>query len=236
MAKGATLLLVHGAWCDGSFWKLVLKPLHKAGVRVEAIKRLPSSGTDAAKLEDLHADGDHVRASVDKIGGPVVLCGHSYGGMVITEIADHPAIAHSVYLTAFWPGPGQSLLDLVGGTPPPWVDDNGDGSLSVTEDPEDARAAFFNDLDPERAAQEQTRLLLQSAASVATPSGAPPRSHPTTYVLCTQDGAIPLGLQQQMSAPADDVLELPSGHFPQLSMPEELADLLAQVVSGVKAG
>src|SRR5215203_1053859 len=127
MAKGATLLLVHGAWCDGSFWKLVLKPLHKCGVHAEAIKRLPSSGSDAGKLGDLHADTEHVRARIDQIHGPVVLCGHSYGGMVLTEIADHPAIAHSVYLTAFWPGQGQSLLDLIGGAPPPWAVDNGDG-------------------------------------------------------------------------------------------------------------
>ena len=235
MAKRATLLLVHGAWCDSSFWKLVLEPLKQRGVGVAVMRRLPSAGTDAGTLGDLHADAESVRARIDKIGGAVVLCGHSYGGMVLTEVADHPAIAHSVYLTAFWPGQDQSLLKLIG-VAPSWVVDNGDGSLSVTEDPAKARAAFFNGLDPQQAAQQQARLLLQSSASFAVPSSAPASSHPTTYVLCTQDGAIPLELQQEMSAPADDVLQLQSGHFPQLSMPDELAQLLAQVMAGIEVG
>jgi pimeloyl-ACP methyl ester carboxylesterase len=232
MAQRSTLLLVHGAWSGGWPWEPVLDPLLQRGVCVEVIEQLPSAGVDADELGDLRADAAHVRERLSEIAAPVVICGHSYGGMVITECADHPAIMHSVYLTAFWPGPGQSLLDLVGGQPPDWIVDHGDGSLTVTDDVERARQALFTDLDPDRAAKAHARLVPQSAASFATPSSAPARSHPTTYVFCTEDQAIPLTVQEAMSAGADNVVWLRSAHFAQLSCPETLADALAAVVVG----
>ena len=65
----------------------------------------------------------------------VVLVGHSYGGMVITELADHPKVRHSVYLAAFWPQRGQSLLDLLGDAPlPNWIVQRDDGALEITDD------------------------------------------------------------------------------------------------------
>jgi hypothetical protein len=74
-------------------------------------------------------------------------------------------------------------------------------------------------------------LVLQSAASIfAPPSGAPARSHPTTYVLCTDDWAIPLAAQEAMSAAADSAVRLQSAHVLQLSHPEVLADVLAGMV------
>jgi pimeloyl-ACP methyl ester carboxylesterase len=72
----------------------------------------------------------HVRAVLNSLDEPVVLVGHSYGGMVITELADHPKVRHSVYLAAFWPQRGQSLLDLIGDGPsPPWIVARDDGAL-----------------------------------------------------------------------------------------------------------
>lgn len=231
MTQGPTLLLVHGAWCDGWVWEPVLGPLRERGVCVDAIEQMPSAGRDADQLGDLHADAEHVRARLSELGGSVVVCGHSYAGVVMTELADHPAIGRSVYLTAFWPGEGQSLFDLVGGQPPDWVVGRDDGSLAVTDDVERARHVLFGDLDAEAAARAHEQLVLQSAASFLAPSGSPARSHPTTYVVCTEDQAIPLALQEAMSAPADDVVRLKSAHFAQLSHPQELADLLAAFVN-----
>lgn len=231
MTQGPTLLLVHGAWCDGWVWEPVLGPLRKRGVCVDAIEQMPSAGRDADQLGDLHADVEYVRARLSELGGSVVVCGHSYAGVVMTELADHPAIDRSVYLTAFWPGEGQSLFDLVGGQPPDWVVGRDDGSLAVTDDVERARHVLFGDLDAEAAARAHEQLVLQSAASFLAPSGSPARSHPTTYVLCTEDQAIPLALQEAMSAQADDVVRLKSAHFAQLSHPQELADLLAAFVN-----
>jgi pimeloyl-ACP methyl ester carboxylesterase len=231
-----TLLLVHGAFDGAWVWEPVLDPLRRRGVRVEAIERLPSAGTDPSALGDLGDDAEHVRARVDQIAGPVVLCGHSYGGMVITQLADHPAVTHSVYLAALWPGEDQSASDLLGGGLPDWVVDRGDGSFAVSEDVEAVRQALFADLDPVRAADAHARMVLQSAASAVAPSGGPSRLHPTTYVLCSEDQVLPLELQEAMAAAADHTVRLHSAHCPQLSCPEQLADVLAETVVGSPAG
>lgn len=226
-----TLLLVHGAWCGGWVWEPLLGPLRERGVRVEVIEQLRSAGPVAGQLGDLHADVEQVRARLSELGGPVVVCGHSYAGVVMTQLADHPAIDHSVYVTAFWPGAGQSLLDLVGGQPPDWIVGRDDGALAITGDVERARHVLFGDLAAEQAATAHARLVLQSAASFLTASGSSKRSHPSTYVLCTEDQCIPLALQEAMSAQADDVVRVRSAHFVQLSRPDELADVLAEVVA-----
>ena len=231
MTQGSTLLLVHGAWCGGWVWEPLLGPLRERGVRVEVIEQLPSAGPEADRLGDLHADVACVRGRLSEVGGSVVLCGHSYAGVVMTELADHPAVERSVYLTAFWPGKGQSLLDLVGGQPPDWIVVRDEGSLAIIDDAQRARDVLFADLDFSDAAQAYEQLALQSASSFLTPCGAPARSHPSTYVMCTEDQAIPLALQEAMSAPADDVVRLRSAHFVQLSRPAQLADVLAASVA-----
>lgn len=97
--------------------------LQKGGHRVTVVDQLPSTGTDPAALGDLTADAHHVRVVLDTLDEPVVLVGHSYGGMVLTELADHPKVRHSVYLAAFWPQRGQSQLDLGQPLPPERSDD-----------------------------------------------------------------------------------------------------------------
>jgi pimeloyl-ACP methyl ester carboxylesterase len=224
-----TLLLVHGGWAGAWMWEPVLDPLRAHGVDAEVIERLPSVGEDLARLGDLHADAEHVHERIDAIGGPVVLCGHSYGGMVITEVADHPAISESIYLAAFWPPAGQSLLDIAGGELPDWIIDRGDDSCVVTDDVARAHQALFADLDADRATQAHKQFLPQASSTFATPSRAPNRSHPVTYILCTEDQAIPLAAQEAMSASAESTIRLRSDHCPQLSHPEELAHALAEV-------
>jgi pimeloyl-ACP methyl ester carboxylesterase len=96
-------LLVHGAFCGGWVWDDVAERLAKAGQRVRVVEQLPSAGSDPKSLGDLSADANHVRQVLDTVDESVVLVGHSYGGMVITELADHPKVQHSVYLTALWP-------------------------------------------------------------------------------------------------------------------------------------
>jgi pimeloyl-ACP methyl ester carboxylesterase len=236
-SRQPTLLLVHGAWAGAWIWEPALDPLRQRGVRVEVIERLPSAGTDPSTLGDLGDDAEHVRARVDQIAGPVVLCGHSYGGMVITELADHPTVTHCVYLAAFWPGEGQSVTDLLGGGPlPDWVVDCGDGSFAVSKDVEAVRQALFADLGPDRPADAHARMVLQSAASSFAPSSALSRAHPTTYVLCSEDQALPLDAQEAMAAAADHTVRLYSAHCAQLSSPEQLADVLAETVVGSPAG
>jgi pimeloyl-ACP methyl ester carboxylesterase len=236
MSEDPTLLLVHGAWCGGWMWEPVLAPLRERGVRVEVIEQLPSAGNDVDRLGDLHADAEHVRARLAEIAGPVVLCGQSYGGIVIGEVADHPAIAHSVYLAALWTSAGQSFNDLLGGEMPDWMVDRGDGSVALIDDAERLHQALFADLDADRAGRVIEQFVLQSKSSFLTPSAAPARSHPTTYVLCTEDQALPLEGQEAFSAAADHTARLQSPHCPMQTDPDALANVLTGVIAGSRAG
>ena len=197
-------VLAHGAFVGGGYW------------------------SDVARV--LQADAQVVRQAVEAVGDRVILVGHSYGGMVITELADQPAVAHSVYLTAFWPQPGQSLMDLTAGGPPlTWASPQDDGTLTVSDDLELLRQALCADVDLDRAEPELRRMLPQSLSSATSPSTAPDRSHPTTYIVCEQDHVVPPGVQEQMAAAADHVQRLPSSHQPMSSMPDRLAAVLSLV-------
>jgi pimeloyl-ACP methyl ester carboxylesterase len=223
-------VLVHGAFLGGSYWREVAAVLEKDGHRVDVIDQMPSAGPDAAELGDLKADTDCVRRTVEAVGGPVVLVGHSYGGMVVTELGDHPGVAHGVYLAAFWPKQGQSVVDLLGGGPlPDWLLLRDDGTLQMTGDLETLRQVECADVDPDRAAENLRHLVPQSMASCTATSSAPDPAHPTTYIICEQDQAVPPPAQEQMAAAADNVVRLPSSHQPMVSMPDRLAAVLSRV-------
>ncbi len=226
----SSYLLVHGAWGSGWVWNDLVPHLEKAGHDVLVVEQLPSAGIDPASLGDLTADAAHVRLVLDEIEEPVVLVGHSYGGTVITEFAGHPNVRHSVYLAAFWPKRGQSQFDILGDGPPPgWIVPRDDGSMALTDDHEVMWQVLCADLDQARGVAFVSRLVLQSAGSHAIPSTAPDRGHPTTYVICEQDNAVPVPLQESMSAYADQVVRLPAAHMAQLSRPEELAEILGRI-------
>lgn len=223
-------VLVHGGFVGGWYWSEVAQRLEKAGHRVDVVEQLPSVGLDPATLGDLAADAAVVRRLVDGVGEPVVLVGHSSGGMVITELADHPSVAHSVYLAALWPQRGQSLMDMFAGGPPlTWAAPQNDGTLTVTDDLELLRQTLCADVDKQRAEAELRRMMPQSIASATAASSAPDRGHPTTYIICEQDQAIPPAAQEQMAAAADHVERLASSHQPMVSMPDELAMTLGRV-------
>ncbi len=223
-------VLVHGAFVGGSYWRDVAAILEKDGHRVDVVEQMPSAGKDPAALGDLKSDTDWVRQTVEAVGEPVVLVGHSYGGMVITELGDHPAVGHTVYLSAFWPRQGQSVVDLLGGGPlPDWLVLRDDGALEMTEDIEIRRQIECGDVDPGVAAENLRQMVPQSVSSFGAPSTAPDRRHPTTYIICEQDQAVPPAAQEQWAAAADNVVRLPSAHQPMMSMPDRLAAVLAQI-------
>ena len=223
-------LLVHGAWSGGWVWDDLVPQLEKAGHDVTVVEQLPSAGVEPASLGDLTADAARVRQVLDEVDGPVVLVGHSYGGTVITELADHPKVRHSVYLAAFWPQRDQSQFDILGDGPPPdWIVPMNDGSLALTDDREVIWQVLCADLDQERGVAMASRLVLQSVGSHAVRSTAPDRRHSTTYVICEQDNALPVPLQETMSEYADHVARLPAAHMAQLSRPEELAEILGRI-------
>jgi pimeloyl-ACP methyl ester carboxylesterase len=228
----SSYLLVHGAWCYGWVWDDVAKRLAKAGHRVGVVDQLPSAGPDPASLGDLTDDANRVRGLLEAQDEPVVLVAHSYGGMVITELADHPMIRHSVYVAGFWPQRGQSVEGLRGDAPMPnWSVARDDGCFEITPDLELVRDSMCADLDRDRARDLHSRFVLQSAAAFDVPSTAPDRRHPTTYMITSQDSdnCMPVRAQEAMATNADYVLRLPAAHFVQLSRPDELAEALGRI-------
>lgn len=225
-----TFVLVHGGWSSSWYWTDTAAQLEKQGHTVHAVD-LPSSGTDPAALTGLAEDAAVVRRAVEAAAEPVVLVGHSWGGMVITELAGHPLVAQSVYLAAFWPGRGQSVMDMLGGEPMPAFvgDPRPDGSVPVVDDVELAHSLLCADLPADRVQDWYDHLLLTNAAVFGASSSAPDRRHPTTYVVLDRDRAIPPPAQEAMAAKADRVEHMDASHGVMLSDPEGLAALLSRL-------
>jgi len=223
-----TILLVHGAFCRSWVWDETALALRAAGHRVEALD-LPSSGPTAGSLGDLHSDVEAVTAVLDSIDDPVVLVGHSGGGMVLTALGDHPHVRHSVYLAAAWPQEGQSIGDLFGGQFPDWMTVREDGAVQVADEADVVREALCHDVDRNRfVADIFPRYVLTSMSSLVAPGAAPDPLHSSSYIICEHDRAIPPEAQEVVASAADHVYRLPSSHSALLSMPQRLADAIAE--------
>lgn len=216
----ARVLLVHGAWHGRWCWQALRPLLENAGHHVEAVD-LPSSGGAG----DLGADADVVRAAVDASTDPVVVVGHSYGGLAITEgAAGCPQVSHLVFLCAFMLDEGESLLGALDGEVPPWIAvDEAAGVCSV---PDPVRV-FYADVDPTDAEAYAALVGTQTLKSFADPlTRVAWHDTASTYVACTQDQAIPYPAQQAMSARAGAVHTLESSHSPFASHTAEVAAII----------
>lgn len=230
MADRATIMLVHGAWHGSWCWEAVVPLLHDMEIATAVVDN--PSVTQAGS--DLAADSDNVRAALDAVDGPVVLVGHSYGGAVITEAGTHPNVERLVYLTAFALDVGESVMqnELGGGE-----DIELGAALQFDGDVinvEPARVVefFYHDCTPEVAAAASARLRPMSIAAMAgTARVAAWREKPSTYVLCTDDRAIPVALQRSCAQRTGAVVELATSHSPFLSRPDALVDVLAGFVA-----
>ena len=234
MNQPATVVLVHGAWHGAWCWQPVVDRLEAAGVPVVAID-LPGHGDDRRPLTDLHGHGDAVRAALDRIDGPVLLVGHSFGGAAITDAGTHPAVRHLVYVTAFCIDTHETVManDLEGGAGTVLeqaIRFEADGTITV--DPDVAVEAFYADCDPAHAADAVARLEPEHAAGFGqSPRVAAWRERPSTFVLCTDDRAVMPALQRNLAARCDDVVELDASHSPFESRPDELAALLVDLAT-----
>ncbi len=224
-----TVVLVHGAYHDGSCWELVRTALDERGVANQALD-LPFAGLDA--------DADAVAKLLDAVDGPVVLCGHSYGGMVISRAASgRDDVDRLVYLCAVQADENPELAGTMTIGPEllaALVHDD-DGSSHI--DPAAAPAAFYHDCDPEVTENALRHLRPMTVPIGADPSvPAPPaawKSIPSTYVVCTDDRTIAPESQRMMAANADAVVEWDTSHSPMLSRPDLVADLLADLAASV---
>lgn len=225
-----TILLVHGAWHGAWCWERVVPLLKTLGRAVRTVE-LPSVGAEPGAPVNLSSDAAAVRSAIDEVAGPVLLCGHSYGGMVISQAASRRSrVVKLVYLCAFVPEAGESLADVGGGQLAPWIQVL-EGGLTL---PDIALVAdlFFADCDIDTQTAAIGRLRPQAAAAFAEPVAHPAwKDVPSTYVICADDRAMPAELQRGVFARrAGEVLEIASSHSPFLSQPQALASLLANLM------
>jgi pimeloyl-ACP methyl ester carboxylesterase len=228
--EAATIMLVHGAWHGSWCWEPVVQLLQERGFSTAVVDN-PSVTCPGA---DLAADSENVRSALDAIEGPVVLVGHSYGGAVITEAGTHPKVEHLVYLTAFALDVGESLIDnqLTGGDDMKLAEALQLEGEVVNVEPARIVEFFYHDCAPEVAAAAAARLRPMSMAAMAgTAREIAWRERPSTYVVCTDDRAIPVSLQRACAQRVGAVVELATSHSPFLSRPDELARLLAGFVA-----
>ncbi|MDJ1432030.1 alpha/beta fold hydrolase [Halostagnicola sp. A-GB9-2] len=237
----STFVLVHGAWHGAWAWYKVVPKLEEAGHDVVTID-LPAHGTDTTPVEEVtlesHVErvGDVLEAQDD----PSILVGHSMAGVIITQTAEYYAdeIDTLVYLTAFLPEHGNSLVDYSKSDEESVVTQN----LVVDEDAGEARVpdsatreAFYGDCSEPDVELAQSLLRPEPLAGMVTPVETTPDefgSVPRVYLRCDQDRAITPGAQREMleALPCDEVHTLEASHSPFFSAPETVVEKLLTAV------
>jgi pimeloyl-ACP methyl ester carboxylesterase len=214
------IVLVHGAWHGAWCWDGVLAQLRDRDIDAVAVE-LPFTG--------FADDVDVVRSAIASAGQGVVVCAHSYGGAVVSQaVTQSSNVGHLVYLAAFVnAGDASALTDR----PISLLEAIVTTGEQCSFDPGFARSIFYGDSEPETIAALARRLrpmVLDAAAIVATPPA--PRTVPSTYVVCSRDGAIPPEAQYQMAQELDRVVVWPTDHSPFLTRPGDVADLLERTI------
>ncbi|MGI5506755.1 alpha/beta fold hydrolase [Lentzea sp. CA-135723] len=216
MSERPAILLVHGAWHGSWCWEPLRTLLESDGRRVDAVD-LPSVAPESAPRHGMHDDAAAIR---NAISGPTVIVAHSYGGIPATQ-ATHPDVRHIVYVAAFMPDVNDSLMKMVGGTPPPWWDMREDVIHAKTPE-----TVFFNGVEnppADRLHPQSKQAFLEEVTEAAW------HTTPSTYVIATADNAIPPAAQEAMARRATAKASLDAGHSPFLSCPQDLAAIIQAV-------
>lgn len=228
MSGTPSVVLVHGAYADGSSWADVIALLQRAGVQVTAVQN---------PLTSLADDVAATTRSLDAQPGSCVLVGHSWAGTVISEAGGHPKVAGLVYIAARAPDAGEDYGALAGQYPTPPASAGlefaeGFGKLS-----DDAFLQHFaNGVDPERA-----RVLLAVQGPVSQSLFGSRTSHaawhdrPCWYAICRADQTTSPELEQFLAERMNaTTVEIASGHLAMISHARAVADLILEAVSRIK--
>jgi len=220
------VVLVHGAFADGSGWREVYDLLKKDGYTVAVVQN---------PVVSLQEDAITTRRVIDAQDGPVILAGHSYGGAVITEAGTHDKVAALVYITAFAPDTGESVVQLLAGGPLPPLLPPVDGFLWV--DPERFPAAFAADVEPGLAAfMADSQIPWGPDAAGGMISQAAWRTKPSWYLFATEDHMIPPPLQRSMAERTGaTTTEVAGSHAVYVSQPAAVAAFIEEAASAVAA-
>jgi pimeloyl-ACP methyl ester carboxylesterase len=224
------VVLVHGGFVDGSGWEGVYRALRKDGFAVSVVQNPTIS---------LAGDVDATRRVVAAQDGPVILVGHSYGGVVITEAGNDPKVAGLVYIAAFAPDKGESVSSLIKDPPPgasiPPILPPENGYLLL--DKGKFAASFAADVDPELAAfmaDAQVPWGLEAlGGTISEPAW---RSKPSWYLVASDDRMIPPPAQRFMARRAGaTVVEVAGSHAIYVSQPTAVAKLIVEAAKGSRA-
>jgi pimeloyl-ACP methyl ester carboxylesterase len=227
-----SVVLVHGAWADGSGWQGVYNLLKDTySVRIVQEPNLSLEGDVAATKMILGQQSE-----------PVILVGHSYGGVVITEAGNDPKVAALVYIAAFVPDQGETEETLIG-TFPSGVPSAGDLILLPPQDGfllldrEKFHESFAGDLSADEAAfMADSQVPWGVEALSGTVSEAAWRSKPSWYLVATEDRMIPPSAQRSMSERAGATVEEAAGsHAIYVSRPDVVAALIEKAASEVSS-
>ncbi|KRB56102.1 alpha/beta hydrolase [Flavobacterium sp. Root186] len=220
-AQIKNVVLVHGAFADGSGWKALYEVLTKKGYHVTIVQNPLSS------LED---DVAATNVVLDKQDGPTVLVGHSWGGAVITQAGNHPKVAALVYVAAFQPDNGESALQWIQSAPP--APENGvlapDEKGIVYYDQAKYHAGFCADISKEEADFMYASQGAFYAKGFATPiTKAAWRDKPAFAVVATNDKSIDPSIQRAMYKRSNTkVTEVKGSHVVFMSQPEAVAKVV----------
>jgi pimeloyl-ACP methyl ester carboxylesterase len=222
------IVLVHGAWADGSCWSSVIESLQSEGYTVTAPQFPETSLAD---------DVARLRHVLGRQSGPTVLAGHSYGGQIMTALGeDAPNVVGLVYIAAFGLDEGESLGALLGGGPPtPAL-----GNLIIDEQgfawlPEgDFVEHFACGVDPVKAKVLHAVQQPLSMSTFEDVMGAPVwKSHPSWFMVAANDEAIPPDGERQFAARMGaTTVEVDAGHLAMVSHPD---DVVALIVAAAQA-
>lgn len=223
------VVLVHGGFVDGSGWEGVYKILKRDGYNVSIVQNPTLSLAD---------DVAATKRVLDAQNSPVILVGHSYGGVVITEAGNDPKVAGLVYIAAFAPDRGESVAALIKDPPPgasvPPILPPQDGYLLL--DKAKFAASFAADVEAERAAFMADSQVPWGVAALSGSITEPAwRKKPSWYLVATDDKMIAPPAQHFMSKRAEStVVEVKGSHAVYVSKPEAVAALIEKAANGVK--
>jgi pimeloyl-ACP methyl ester carboxylesterase len=222
------VVLVHGGFVDGSGWQGVYNLLSKDGYKVTVVQNPTTSLADDVAV---------TRRAIAAQDGPVILVGHSYGGVVITESGNDPKVKGLVYIAAFAPDKGESVGSLIANPPPgastPPILPPQDGYLFL--DREKFAASFAADVKPAQAAFMASSQVPWGVAALNGQVTAPAwKSRPSWYLVTADDRMIPAPAQRQMAGRAGaTAVETAGSHAIYVSNPKAVADLIEKAAQSV---
>lgn len=220
------VVLVHGAFADGSGWQPVFQLLTRQGYSVAIVQHPETSYAEDVKF---------TKAVIDQQSGPVVLVGHSYGGSIITEAGNHPKVAALVYISAFGLDEGESCATIEQAVPPATTAIKATPDNYLYIDPPSFHADFAADLPEAQAAFMAASQVLISADSFTHKVTNPAWKHkPSWYMVATEDRSINPEQERMMAKRMRaKTVEVKSSHVAYMSHPNETAKLIQEAASSV---